>query len=222
MLRSLVPALAIAVAVSSSLCQGVRAQPVAGFTVSSEALDKAGPPELILENEFVRVELMTGEPPANQNEPVTPPAPPHKYGTRFTWAGWVNNVVFKPTNRRWFINDGEHHWHGIPEEFDEAVKMNRRDTGEYDVIKVGIGHCVGSGICHCGSLKVVKLAPWTRTVEDTPRGGKVVVFKQVFASEVGYGYEYEKRFTLEPGEARFTVARALKNTGSKDINTVWY
>ncbi len=189
--------------------------------------DGDGMPEMVLENRFLQVEIMTGKRPE--------PAPlsrfarwfagkknPPKYATRFVWAGWINNIVFKPSGQRWFADDHRHHWQGIPEEFEQAIKMHETAPGRFDVLKIGIGVCTGRGICHSGSLKLVRAAPWQRMVLTTPEGGKEIVFKQSVTTRYGYGYEYEKHIRLDPSASRLLVRRILRNTGKHPLHTTWY
>lgn len=184
-------------------------------------LDGDGQPEIVLENPYLRVEITTGRPSQTPEDDTAGPRR-QRYSTRFVWAGWIHNITFKPTEQRWFVNDSEHHWHGIPEEFEEAVKMKGPQNGEFDVLKIGIGRCKGSGICHHSRLKLLEPASWTHTVGDTPRQGKRVTFEQNVRTTFGYGYAYTKELVLEPDTATLVVNRRLHNTGGRPIRTTWY
>ncbi len=191
-----------------------------------------GVPEIVLENEYLRVEIMTGKKADVKHNSLGRAladllgprrrAPKARYDTRFVWAGWINNITFKPSGQRWFANDSVHQWHGIPEEFGQAVKMRRTGRNEFEVIKVGIGTCTGKGISHHSSLKLLKAFPWDRVVRTTERGGKRLLFRQKLTTEQGYGYVYEKEFMLEPGRSELLIRRRLKNTGREPLHTTWY
>lgn len=200
-------------------------------SLGSEDLDHDGVPEIVLANQFLRVELMTGEPPA----PVEPswrekwhlggkqPELPPKYDKRFVWGGWIYNIQSVPTGRRWFTNKlfGKEYWHGIPEEFGQTVKMAELPDGTFACLKMGIGETIGRGLCLRGDLTLTKPAPWKveATVVD---GTGVVIFTQTVTTEYGYAYEYRKEFRLPPDSAVLTVKRTLTNTGQQPIHTTWY
>ena len=222
--RTAAAALAVCTA---SLALGATA-PGIGTNVRLEHsdVDADGQPEIILENEYLRVEIMTGIEPARRRSlsqaVLRRPQPRPKYGTRFVWAGWIHNITFKPTQQRWFANDSQHHWHGIPEEFEQAVKMQEVQPGVFDVLKVGIGVCRGTGICHHSRLKLQEPAPWTTEPRQMPGGGQSLVFRQEVSAGYGYAYCYEKEFILDPGRAHLEVRRRLANTGRQTIRTTWY
>lgn len=202
----------------------------AGTTVKYEDLDQDGQPEVVLANQFLRVELMTGAPPV----PALPTwgekvfgaekaEIPPKYDKRFVWGGWIYNIQSVPTGRRWFTNkiSGKEHWDGIPEEFGQTVKMAELPDGTFACIKLGIGEATGRGLCLRGDLTLTKPAPWT--VEATnPDGVGLVVFTQTVTTAYGYGYVYRKEFRLEPDSAVLTVKRSLTNTGQQAIHSTWY
>lgn len=197
-----------------------------GASMTRFDVDADGQPEIILENEYLRVEIMTGEEPSRRRSIsdalLRRPEGRRKYGTRFVWAGWIHNITFKPTRQRWFADDSTHHWQGIPEEFEQAVKMREVQPGVFDVLKIGIGVCRGTGICHHGSLKLQERAPWTVESAQTAAGGQSLVFRQEMDAGHGYGYLYEKTFVLEPGQSHLSVSRRLTNTGRQPIRTTWY
>ncbi|MCK5805270.1 MAG: hypothetical protein KAI66_20740 [Lentisphaeria bacterium] len=201
--------------------------------LSSRDLDGDGQDELILENDFLVVEVMSG---------VPPPPPPvrlgfwtrtlggekkahrPKYTTRFVWGGWIRNITFKPTDQRWFV-DAPHSrssWQGIPEEFGVVVRTRELADNVYEAIKVGVGVCEGTGLCLRGSLKLVRPATTELAIKNTPRGGKSLLFTQTVHTESGHGYRYVKNLTLEPGSSRLVVVRQLENTGDKPLSTTWY
>ncbi|NOY81207.1 MAG: hypothetical protein GXP31_09405 [Kiritimatiellaeota bacterium] len=203
-----------------------------GVILDYQDLTGDGIPEIVLENEYLRIEIMTGKKVEAKRDSLgrtlagllgsQGKAPKPRYDTRFVWAGWINNITFKPSGQRWFANDSVHQWHGIPEEFGQAVKMRRTGRNEFEVIKVGIGTCTGKGISHHSSLKLLKAFPWDRVVRTTERGGKRVLFRQKLSTELGYGYLLEKEFLLEPGRSELLIRRRLKNTGREPLHTTWY
>lgn len=201
----------------------------AEVTCRHEDLDGDGVAEVILENRFLRVEILTGELPAetvetgNQDETATAGrAPKPRYGTRFVWAGWIWNITFKPTNQRWFVNDEEHQWHGIPEEFEEAVRVRETEPGVYEALKVGIGVCSGTGICHSSRLQLTRPGAWERREVVLPDGRRGVLFEQAVSTGTGHGYRYVKKITLQSGSSSLVVERTLENTGMEPLHTTWF
>ena len=205
-------------------------------------LDGDGVPEVVMENEFLKVAVMTGV----AAEPIPEPTTladgrkvPYKYGNRFNWGGWVYNITFKPTNRDWFINrqDGGEVWHGIPEEFEEAILMKELEPGVYATMIPGIGTAVGTGRCFRWSLRDVKHTPWTmeefclvdgewrkvaRGENAEQAAGWRLTFTNKIATEYGYGCEYQKEMTLLAGDSALRTYRILRNTGEKDFKTTWF
>lgn len=208
-------------------------------TIQHEDLDQDGEAEIILANRYLRVELMTGVPPAAPEEakeakwfdwlrrrpaePAPPPVPA-KYGKRFAWGGWIHNIEFVPSGRRWFTNKifGQETWNGIPEEFEETVKMAELEDGSFACLKVGIGTAIGHDLCLRGSLKDVVYVPWTVASAVLADGTGVVTFTQTVDTEYGYGYVYTKEVRLEPDSAELVVKRTLANTGRHAIHTFFY
>jgi uncharacterized membrane protein len=234
------------VGVGAALCLAV--QGVLGM-VNRDYLDVDGDgvPEIVLSNEYLRVEIMTGEP--------APPAPPeegeapapkrvYKYGNRFNWGGWIYNISYLPSGRSWLasVNDKNQNWYGIPEEFEEAVPMAELSPGRYAFMLPGIGLAEGSGRGFRGGLKEVQHAPWILLEEwrnsddedwqplpaaerEGPRSASSawrLTFTQTIVSDYGYGCEYRKVMTLYAGESRLHTHRSLRNTGEKAFQTSWF
>jgi uncharacterized membrane protein len=202
-------------------------------TIRYADLDDDGQAEIILANQYLKVELMSGVPPVET--PLSwyqrvgrwfrkPEVVPPKYGKRFVWAGWIHNIEFLPTNRRWFTNkiQGKETWDGIPEEFGETVKMAKLEDGSFACLKMGIGEAIGKGLCLRGSLKLTKPAPWQFDTKTTEDGTAVVTFTQQVDTEYGYGYIYKKEFRLPADSSVLQVTRTLTNTGANPIHTTWY
>ena len=205
-------------------------------------LDGDGVAEVVMENEFLKVSVMTGEAASPVPGPTTLPdgrKVPYKYGNRFNWGGWVYNITFKPTNRDWFINrlDGGEVWHGIPEEFEEAILMKELEPGVYAAMIPGIGTAVGTNRCFRWTLRDVKHTPWTmeefcllngewksvkqgESVENA--AGWRLTFTNKIDTEYGYGCEYQKEMTLLAGDSALRTYRILRNTGEKDFQTTWF
>ncbi|MCR4572553.1 MAG: hypothetical protein K5787_02200 [Lentisphaeria bacterium] len=213
-----------------------------GVTRQYQDLDGDGVAEVVMENDFLKVSVMTGEAANPMPEPTVLPdgrKVPYKYGNRFNWGGWVYNITFKPTNRNWFINrlDGGEVWHGIPEEFEEAILMKELEPGVYATMIPGIGTAVGTGRCFRWSLRDVKHTPWTMEEfcllngewKKVARGEKVeqadgwrLTFTNKITTEYGYGCEYQKEMTLLAGDSALRTYRILRNTGEKDFKTTWF
>lgn len=209
-----------------------------------EDVNADGIAEIVLENSLVRISLTTGEKEVNgvqakerlnaKGMPVTT-----TFGNRFNWAGWIWDYTFKPSGREWFAENGEweDNWHGIPECFEEAVRMKELSAGTYALMIPGIGTATGSGSCFRGSFRDVCHAPWTMTEEvltggswkaaeatREPQGGDGwrVRFRQVIETEYGYGCDYEKTVTLLAGSSKLVVDRCLKNTGKESFGTIFF
>jgi hypothetical protein len=209
------------------------AEPVAPDTVRAfeEDTDADGEAEIILENRFLRVELFTGRIPS---QPVTAwwrralrrplPAPAPKYNCRFMGPGWIGNIVFRLTGRRWLADAvmPTEAWRGVPEEFEQAVRVRETSPGVWRCLKIGVGVCEGRGWCTRDTLSLVDPGHWETRIEDAPGGGKAVAFEQTVDAGDGYAYRYTKRLALMPGDARLACERALVNTGSSDLSTTWY
>ena len=203
-------------------------------TVHYEDLDGDGQAEIILANQYLKVELMSGVPPV-------PPslrwyqrlfnafrrkrkAGPAKYGRRFVWAGWIRNIEFVPSGRRWFIDraPGGPIWQGIPEEFGQTVKMAELEDGSFACLKVGIGEAIGKGLCLRGNLTLTKPAPWVFETATTEDGASTVTFTQRVETSYSCGYVYRKVFRLERDSSVLQVTRSIQNAGVRPIHTSWY
>jgi hypothetical protein len=220
---------AVCGAVAASDLTTLRHSPV--VLATSADSDGDGVSEVILENDYVRVEILTGQPPP----PVTSslwsrlrgqrPAPvPATYGTRFMGPGWIGNIVLKPSGQRWFVTtrQGGEVWRGIPEEFEQTVRIRETSPGVWRCLKLGIGVCEGQGWCLRDSLKLLDAGQWQSRVEGVPGGGQSVTFTQTLDAGEGYSYRYCKRLTLLPGDTRLRIERTLTNTGTRTLATTWY
>jgi len=210
---------------------GLGAAAAQDVVLRHEDSDGCGAAEVVLENRLVRVEVLTGEPPPVPSQRwrdrlLRRPAPEARprYGTRFVGPGWIGQVTFLPTGRRWFAetSGGRENWQGIPEEFDEAVRVREVTPGVWHCLKIGVGLCQGVDRCFRGSLKLIDPGVWETIEEDLGAGGRAVTFRQTVPARDGYGYRYEKRLILRPGESRLLVERTLTNTGEKPWDTTWY
>ena len=212
-----------------------------GVSRQYKDVDGDGLPEVILENEYLQVIVMTGEMPKEIPEPVELPdgrKVPYKYGERFARGGWIYNMIFKPTNRKWFINDitqGEHR-HGIPEEFEITQRMREVEPGFYEAMKPSVGTGIGPGLCFRNTLKDMKIPSWGMKEEyfadgewkaadkaaTAPAAGWRLTFTHAIDTELGYGCAYTKVLTLMEGESVLHCHRELANTGEKEFSTSFY
>lgn len=233
--------------ISAALCLAAH-ESVGQVTREYADVDGDGMPELILANEFLRVEIMTGEA-APSAEPLLdaagqPIKAVYKYGSRFNWGGWIYNISYLPSGRSWLasVNDKNQNWYGIPEEFEETVPMAELEPGRYAFLLPGIGTAEGSGRGFRGGLKDVQHAPWALLEERREQGENAwqpvaagdragqrsatgawrVTFSQSITTEYGYACEYRKEMTLYAGESRLHTRRSLRNTGSKPFQTTWF
>ena len=212
-----------------------------GVSRQYKDVDGDGLPEVILENEYLQVIVMTGEMPKEIPEPVELPdgrKVPYKYGERFARGGWIYNMIFKPTNRKWFINDitqGEHR-HGIPEEFEITERMREVEPGFYEAMKPSVGTGIGPGLCFRNTLKDMKIPAWGMKEEifdngewkavgkdaTAPAKGWRLTFTHAIETNLGYGCAYTKVLTLMDGESVLRTHRELANTGEKKFSTSFY
>ena len=233
MLKKLVVTMVLLATVCGLMAQGVSRQ--------YKDVDGDGLPEVILENEYLQVIVMTGEMPKEIPEPVELPdgrKVPYKYGERFARGGWIYNMIFKPTNRKWFINDitqGEHR-HGIPEEFEITERMREVEPGFYEAMKPSVGTGIGPGLCFRNTLKDMKIPAWGMKEEmfvdgewkaadkatTAPAKGWRLTFTHVISTDLGYGCAYTKVLTLMDGESVLRTHRELANTGEKAFSTSFY
>jgi hypothetical protein len=208
-------------------------EPLAGGAVRvlHEDVDADGEAEIILENEFLRVDLFSGR--VGQRQALawwrralgqSLPTPAPKYNCRFMGPGWIGNIVYKPTARRWLADAvmPTEAWRGIPEEFEQAVRMRETSPGVWRCLKIGVGVCEGRGWCIRDTLTLLDPGHWEIRTEAVSGGGKAVTFEQTLDAGDGYAYRYSKRLTLMPGDSRLAAERTLVNTGSRDLETTWY
>lgn len=210
-----------------------------GVTRSYEDLNGDGVPEIILENEYLRVGMTSGEGVEEPPERIHPDGYPivYHFGKRFNWAGWIWEYTFKPTNRQWFVHvdTKTENWHGIPECFEQAVRMKETAPGRYDVLVPGIGLATATGACFRWSFKDVVHFPWEVKEEceidgvwkDVPEGvscadGWRITFTQRIDTAYDYGCVYKKVVTLRTGSSKLVTDRYLENTGKERIQTTWF
>ena len=211
----------------------------AQVTVSMADLDGDGEPEVVLENEYLKVGVLTGKAP--QTPPEKPNANgkpiPSKYAQRFNWGGWIWEVFYKPTGRDWFVheNTDSENWFGIPECFEEAIRMKELEPGKYAVLVPGIGTATGLGQCFREALQEIEYAPWEMRLEcetngtwqeKTPAFGPASAWRLRFSQKIdtpyGYGCAYEKSIVMRTGSSRLEIQRSIQNTGSQPWRTTWF
>jgi hypothetical protein len=172
-------------------------------------------PQAVLANEHLRLTVYL---PDAQNG--------YYRGTRFDWSGLVARVEFaghtafaewrKPHNP-----NAHDHVVGPAEEFgmESPLGYDEAQAGE-PFYKIGVGALEkpadGAYKFH-GRYRLRDAPAWKVT-----RGEDRIEFVQELAGERGWAYEYAKRITLDPERAAFTIHHALRNTGSKAIETDQY
>lgn len=195
----------------------------AAVSVTEEDVDGDTAPEIILQNNYIRVALDRGVPPAGGE--VT------RYTDRFVWGGWIRDLAFLPSGRHFLLQAGEVDdinplFTGMPEEFEQIVPLGKplpTNTNRVYLLKVGVGIC--SGVPSGDAWKQIRVeqpTPWTVSSGVLSNGVAQVTFSQIFAPTNGLGYEYVKTFTLEPGASALRVNRRLTNRGTQPIATSWY
>ncbi len=211
----------------------------AQVTVRLVDLDEDGEPEVILENEFLKVGILTGKAPQNPPEKLNANGKPipSKYARRFNWGGWIWEVLYKPTGRQWFVheNTNSENWFGIPECFEEAIRMKELEPGKYAVLVPGIGTAIGLGQCFRWSFKEIEYVPWEMHLEcETDEGwqekptafGSVSAWRLRFSQRIdtpyGYGCACEKSIVMRSGSSRLEIHRSIQNTGSQPWRTTWF
>lgn len=148
-------------------------------------------------------------------------------GTRFEWSGLVaraefqGRTVFGPFREAY---DATNHDNvlGPAEEFDlegPPPGYAEAKVGE-TFVKIGVGAIEKVEEKKYGFWNRYKIADggkWTVT-----SGKDWVAFRHELAGPRGWAYVYTKRIGLAPGKAAFTIDHALKNTGTKAIETLHY
>jgi hypothetical protein len=190
--------------------------PRAGAQASLSRADTTGDgvEEIVITNPFLRVEVMTGENPADGTRA--------RYDERFVWAGWINAVEFVPDGTRPFDHDTANFWCGIPEEFERAVPMATGGDGRVDCLKVGVGRCDGRGNCTRAEISLRQPVEWQIEEQVLEDGTARVAFSHRFTTELGFAYGYTKAVSLAPDTSVLRVTRTLENLGSKRLVTNWY
>ena len=211
----------------------------AQVTVSMVDLDEDGEPEVVLENEYLKVGVLTGKAPQNPPEKLNANGKPipSKYARRFNWGGWIWEVFYKPTGRDWFVheNTNSENWFGIPECFEEAIRMKELEPGKYAVLVPGIGTATGLGQCFRWSFKEIEYAPWEMHLECEANGvwqekppayGSAPAWRLRFSQRIdtpyGYGCACEKIIVMRTGSSRLEIQRSIQNTGSQPWRTTWF
>ena len=211
----------------------------AQVTASMADLDEDGEPEVVLENEYLKVGVLTGKAPLNPPEKLNANGKsiPNKYARRFNWGGWIWEVSYKPTCREWFVheNTDSENWFGIPECFEEAIRMKELEPGKYAVLVPGIGTATGLGQCFRESFKEIEYVPWEMRLEceangawqeKTPAFGPASAWRLRFSQKIdtpyGYGCACEKIIVMRTGLSRLEIQRSIKNTGRQPWRTTWF
>ena len=217
------------------LCFAALIVPVAAAALAAPAgkdvlvldrdVDRDGARDLTLQNEHIRVVLHSGEVPTSAASGYSK--------TRFAWGGWIRELTYLPTAREFFHVPRLHGrgftlHQGQPEEFEQLIPLGTSTTtpnGEVvdDLLKIGTGLCRGTRVTatRWKELEPVIPAPWQVGAIENENGARTLVFTQEVEPVQGYGYRYEKRFTLEPRSSSLKVMRTLTNTGSNTLSTTW-
>ncbi|MBQ9369418.1 MAG: hypothetical protein IJT83_16675 [Victivallales bacterium] len=202
-------------------------------------LDEDGEPEVVLENEYLKVGVLTGKAPQNPPEKLNANGKPipSKYARRFNWGGWIWEVHYKPTGREWFVheNTNSENWFGIPECFEEAIRMKELEPGKYAVLVPGIGTATGLGQCFRWSFTEIEYAPWEMHLEceidgawreESPAFDPAPAWRLRFVQKIdtpyGYGCACEKSIVMRAGSSRLEIQRSIQNTGSQPWRTTWF
>lgn len=157
------------------------------------------------------------------------PDPENGYhqGTRFDWSGVMPILEYKGHNYfdEWkTTHDPANHDDivGPVEEFrtgDASLGYHEAEVGG-SFVKIGIGlleKIKEDGYRFSYPYKILQTGKWT--VEN---GDDWIEFQHEFSDESGWGYLYTKRISLTKNKPEFTIDHALKNTGSKHIETYQY
>lgn len=146
--------------------------------------------------------------------------------TRFDWSGMIARVDYRghrffapwksphnPLDSESVIGPAEEFGMQNPLGFAEAK------PGE-TFIKIGIGHLVRGNDEPYGFWKdyrISKPVGWRIEKQDDS-----IEFRQLLQDDHGYGYEYRKRISLLREEPGFVIARRLRNTGNRPMQTNHY
>lgn len=79
----------------------------ANVTASMVDLDEDGEPEVVLENEYLIVGVLTGKAPQNPPDKLNANGKPipSKHARRFNWGSWIWEVICKLTGRDLFVHE---------------------------------------------------------------------------------------------------------------------
>jgi hypothetical protein len=146
--------------------------------------------------------------------------------TRFDWSGMIARADYK--GHRFFAPWKSPHNPldtedviGPAEEFGMQSPLGyaQAKVGE-TFIKIGIGHLLKGKDEPYGFWKEYRISrPAAWQIE---KANDSIEFRQVLQDDRGYGYDYSKRIALLTDEAGFVIARRLKNTGTRPIQTNHY
>ena len=170
-------------------------------------IDGDGEREIVVENDWLRAVLRF----------------PEKLGYafykgRFTWGGWLQSLVYKPTGREFFLPqmvdlEGINPF-GLPDELFATFPFTTA-SGEQRRLKMGVG-VFSEG----GGEEGFEALPWTWHEEDV-EGEKVVAFRQEIEDVGGYSYVYEKRYRFRPQAAWFALDVVWENRGETLLASAW-
>jgi hypothetical protein len=185
------------------------------LTLLGTAAGAAEPPRQVIANKVVKLTL------------YLPDAADGYYrGPRFDWSGLIARADYRghvffgewkaphqPENHDDVVGPAEEFGMFGPLGYDEA---RPGDT----FVKIGIGELRKGDepkyLFH-HPYRVVRPGPWKVT-----SGPTWVEFVQDLKAANGYAYHYVKRVSLAEDGPRFTIRHALKNTGTKAIDTDHY
>ncbi len=151
--------------------------------------------------------------------------------TRFEWSGMIWQLIYN--NHTYFTDKNQHHnpettGHSLSlaEEFSIGTnvtipqRFKEAKPGE-TFMKIGVGNLEkpdGGGDYHFSTqYNLVDPGVWT-----TSHGTNWVEFTHTLDDDYGYGYIYQKRMELVPGEPALVISHSLTNTGSKPIREDQY
>ena len=164
--------------------------------------------DFILENEFLRVEL------------IDPNGDALHLFSRFNHCGYIKSV-FDKKQRRQLLSSAQAEFHpfhgeGFPDEFEMPVGYDEAEENGL-FLKLGVGLEIKKTFIPYTNWDMHKIAETAKTSVFV--GRNKITFTQSTAYN-GYAYEYEKTISLDGSE--ISISHNLRNTCEKDLLTLWY
>lgn len=178
--------------------------------VRFEDVDGDGDREVVVENSWLRMVLRFPEKIGEEF-----------YMRRWTWGGWLQSLIYKPTAREHFETHispqvyipGDNNPFGLPDELFASFPVEVE--GKTGYLKMGVGTFTEEG-----DETTLEPLPWTWYEEDLG-AEKAVVFRQEAEGIGEYSFAYEKRYRFRDDAAWFAMDVIWENRGKTTLVSDW-